>query len=642
MPDADFASVVRALLPGRSGKFVPRVAGVDQTVRRGRKRQETTNAFAAGKSGVTEQIGQGKGRRLDSWKAIAQYLQRDVRSVQRWEHARGLPVHRLPGEKSGAVFAYESELDAWLLSRGNEATSEARLPETRSVNPVAAVVFPEHAREPLKPSVIVWTAVSLGIVLLAFVGLRSRLFDLGTPQLQASPSIAVLPMENLSGDAAQDYFADGFTDELVTDLAQIRSLRVISRTSTMTYKGSRKSLPKIARELNVRYVLEGSVARIDQHVRVIAQLIDATTDSHVSARTYNADVKDIFDVQSEISRAIADDVRVDLSPEEKTRLTAIHAVDPEAHDLYLRASYQFAQQTPDSIRQSLALYRASAAKAPSFALAYVGIAQAEAALLQITAESPEETVRHEKESLGKALALDPHLGDARGLLAAIVYYHDWDWPRAEREFRLAIADGGQTPTEQRFGAVLATRGRFDEAIAHLQKSLELDPLGKSPRVSQFFGLYFRHKYAQARRELSDLLATSPDFMAGHVMMGLVAKMQHDCATADAQSDWMKRHYPSPVAEFVGALAAACRGNVVAAREDLEQAASWKGAGYASPYQIALGYASAGDREAALSYLEKSADMHEAQVLYIKVDPMFDSIRSDSRFIALERRVHLIP
>jgi TolB-like protein len=591
--------------------------------------------------GVTEQIGQGKGRRLDSWKAIAQYLDRDVRSVQRWEHERSLPVHRLPGDKTSAVFAYQAELDQWLLSRGNEPAPETTSSASSSGGHGGADLASQPVGRKASWSVLAWTAISLGIVLLAVVGMRLKLSDFRTPARLGFPSIAVLPMENLSGDATQGYFADGFTDELVTELAQIRSLRVISRTSTMTFKGSHKPLPEIARELNVRYILEGSVARDGQRVRVIAQLIDATTDTHVSARTYNSDVKDVFDIQSQISRAIADDVRIDLSPEEKTRLTAIHAVDPGAHDLYLKASYQFAQQTPDSIRRCLALFHAAAAKDPSFALAYVGIAQAEAALMQITAESPEEASRHEKDALAKALALDPHLGDARGLLASLVYYHDWDWPRAEREFNLALAEGAQAPTEQRFGAALSTRGRFEESNAHLQRALELDPLGRSPRVNLFLAYYFQRKYAEAYHEINEILTSSPDFLAGHIMLGLIATMQHDCDRAGIEATWIRTHVPSPLADFEWALANSCRGDFPGARRYLEQAAAWRGPGFASPYQIAMGYAAIHDSQSALDYLEKSADLREGQVLYIKVDPTFDSIRSDPRYIALEKRIHLV-
>jgi TolB-like protein len=621
---------------------VPRIGGADQTAWRGTRRQKTTTAFAAGNMGVTEQIGQGKGRRLDSWKAIAQFLDRDVRSVQRWEHGRGLPVHRLPGEKSGAVFAYEGELNDWLLSRGNEAAPDTTFAQTPSIAPAAVEVVSKPARRQLTPSVIGWTAVGLGIVLLALVGVRLRLSDLWAPPPPASPSIAVLPMVNLSGNAAQDYFADGFTDELVTELAQIRALRVISRTSTMAYKGSRKSLPEIARELGAKYVLEGSVARIGQHVRVIAQLIDAPTDTHISAHTYNADVKDVFDIQSRISRAIGDDVRLDLSPAEKARLATPREIDPEAHDLYLQASYQYAQQTPDSIRKSLALYRAAVAKAPRFAAAYVGIAQAEYALMTITAESPEEGEPRIKAALARALAIDPHLGEAHGLLAVLTYWRDWNWPEAEREYRLALAEGAQSQTERHFGLDLVTRGRFDEGMAHLQKSLELDPMGMSPRMSASFGYYFRRDYAEARRLTDEGLVQRPDFLAGHVLRGLVAMMQHDCAQTVADADWTGKHFPSPLADFESALAAACLGDVAAARNNLERMAASMAGPYITQYQLALGYAAIGDKETALSYVEKSVDAHEAQATYLKVEPLFESIRSDPRFVAQERRVGLLP
>ena len=590
---------------------------------------------------MTEQIGQGNGRRLDSWKAIAQFLDRDVRSVQRWEHERGLPVHRLPGEKASAVFAFESELNQWLLSRESEASSDAQPIGALQPGPTVAVSPSRSAKPGLTPSAIVWITISLAIVLLAFVGLRLWLSDRWSPPPPASPSIAVLPMQNLSGDASQDYFADGFTDELVTELAHIRSLRVISRTSVMTYKGSRKPLPEIARELNVRYILEGSVVRDGQRVRVIAQLIDADTDSHISARTYNADVKDVIDIQSQISRAIADDVRIDLSPQEKLRLALAHVVDPAAHDLYLKASYAYAQQTPASIRQSLDLYRAAAAKAPSFAAAYVGIAQAEFALLTITAESPDDATPRIKEALARALAIDPNLGDARGLLAVLTYWRDWNWPEAEREYRLALGEGAQSQTERHFGIDLITRGRFDEGLAHLQTALVLDPLAMSPRMSESFGYYFLRRYVDARHVVDEVLTRDPDFLAGHVLRSLSAMMQHDCSPVAADTAWMSSHFPSPLADFEATLSSVCRGDMMAARQSLGRMAAANGPTFASPYQLALGYAAIDDRNMALNYVEKSVNAHEGQATYLKVEPLFDRIRSDPRFIALEKRVHLV-
>jgi TolB-like protein/DNA-binding winged helix-turn-helix (wHTH) protein len=489
-----------------------------------------------------------------------------------------------------------------------------------------------------------WAVLVLAVIVVGLVAFpiarrfRSRAIGGGN----GIQSLAVLPLQNLSNDSGQDYFADGFTEELVTEIAQIRSLRVISRTSTMTYKGSKKPLPQIANELHANLILEGSVVRDGSRVRVTAQLINAQTDAHLWAKTYDGDVKDILDIQSRISRAIADDIRLDLSPEEKERLASIPTVDPEAHDLYLRASYQFALQTPASIRQSLDLYQQATAKDPSFAMAYVGIAQAEAALLQITAESVEDSIHHQKDALAHALAINPHLGDAHGMLASLIYVQDWDWPRAEHEFQLALAEGARAPTEQRYGSWLVTRGRFAEGTAHLQTALELDPLGKSPRVNQFFGLYFQRKYPEARQEVAETLESSPDWFAGHALLGLVSATQHDCAETEKQAQWMSQKYPSPVTDFELSLVSVCHGDAAQARTYLEHATAYKGPAFMSPYQLALGYAFAGDKESAISYLEKSADMRESQVLYIKVDPLFDGIRSEPRFLNLERRMGLEP
>lgn len=601
-----------------------------------------------------EPIGQGKGvqgaehtprtrpnpgRRLDSWKAIAQYLDRDVRSAQRWERDRRLPVHRLPG--GGAVFAYEGELDEWLTSGQVEASDgiEARTSTNAEVGFVegSAKNF-LGATTRLRLTLIV--AAVVGVTVLAFLAFLSRLNHNLATSFRPN-TIAVLPMQNLSGDLAEDYFVDGFTEELTTELAQVHALRVISRTSTMSYKGTKKPLPQIANELQVKYVLEGSVILDGPRVRVTAQLIDAPSDTHLWARSYDSDVKGVLDIQSQISRAIVTDVSLDLSPSERQRLASVPTVDADAHDLYLRASYQFGQQTPDSIRRSLELYRQAAAKDPSFAMAYLGIAQAEAAMLQITAESPGDAIETEKDALAKALAINPHLGDAYGLLASLSYYHDWDWPRAEHEFQAALAEGARAPTEQRYGSALITRGRFDEGTAHLQSALELDPLGKSPLVSQFYGFYFQRKYPEARRKLEGTLVSSPEWLAGHGLLSLVAATQRDCTEAEKQAQWMSQKYPSPFTDVLLSFASACRGDQVKARNHLEQAASYKGPAFVSPYQLALGYSFLGDKENALRYLQKSADIREPQVTYIKVDPLFDGLRSDPRYVALAQKLGLL-
>jgi TolB-like protein/DNA-binding winged helix-turn-helix (wHTH) protein/Tfp pilus assembly protein PilF len=532
-----------------------------------------------------------------------------------------------------------------IVDTGTNATTAAKA-EDRAVAPALTGELVTPAQPSRRVSPVLMGAMAL-LVGLAGLGLllwknHARQAKEDSSVARSDRSIAVLPMQNLSGDPSQEYFADGFTEELVTELAQVRSLRVISRTSAMQYKGTKKPLPQIARELHVGLVLEGSVLRSGNRVRVTAQLINALTDTHLWARTYDADVKDVLDLQSQISRAIVDDVRLDLSPEERERLASVPTVDPEAHDLYLKASYQYAQQTPDSLRQSLELYRAALNKEPTYALAYLGVALTENTMQQITAESPAEAVIHEKDALGKALAINPNLGDAHGMLAAITYFQEWDWPRADREFQLALQEGAHGLTEARYASALATRGRFSEAQAHVQSALDLDPLSRSLRVNQFFVLYFQRKYPEARQRLNDVLASNPDFFAGHALLGLVSTLQHDCLEASRQAEWSEKHFPAPVAEFEMAMASFCRGDERQARRYLEAAAASKGPAFASPYQLALGYALLNDKNAALSYLQKSAEAREGQILYLKYEPIFDGIRSDPRYIALQKKVGLDP
>ncbi len=315
-------------------------------------------------------------------------------------------------------------------------------------------------------------------------------------------------------------------------------------------------------------------------------------------------------------------------------------MNPEAQDLYFRAKYEAAKLTPESLRKSLELYRQSTLKDPSYAAAYLGIGQAEIALIQLTAETPKEGIERSRAALQKALELDPHSGEVRGTVAFIAYTWDWDWPRAEREFQLALKEGSPWLTQARYGWSLATRGRFEESRTHLRAAVDLDPLNPSPRFSEVLGLYLEHKFPEAKEKLVGMLNTNPDSLTAHIFLSVVAVVQHDCDDTAKQADWVGGKFDAPVSKAMLAFASACRGEQSKALQYLKEAGESKGPGYVSPYQLALGYALLHQKDAAISNLQKSAELHEGQILYLKYEPIFDEIRSDPRYVALEKKIGL--
>jgi TolB-like protein/DNA-binding winged helix-turn-helix (wHTH) protein len=290
-------------------------------------------------------------------------------------------------------------------------------------------------------------------------------------------SIAVLPMDNFSGDPGQEYFVDGMTDQLITDLAQFGSLRVISRTSVMRYKGTKKSLPEIARELNVDGIIEGSVMRSGQRVRIQAQLLYGPTDRHLWAQTYERDLGDVLAMQSEVAQAIAQQVKVQVTPQLQARLGSARPVNPEAYEAYLRGRYYLWNQftTAHPLNLAKGYFEEAIRKDPGFALAYSGLADAYAYLAFYRQMSPEPAFRAAEEAARHALTLDNNIGEAHDTLAMLSWRHNWDWEAAEREFDQAIALApSYSCAHEDHAAYLSFRGRRSEAEAEVAKSLELD------------------------------------------------------------------------------------------------------------------------------------------------------------------------
>ena len=509
--------------------------------------------------------------------------------------------------------------------------------------PTPVVVESEQVVRKVEPPVLprrnpalIWIAVC-ALVITAVGGVaywRMR-------QSSAGPlkSLVVLPFENYSKDSNNDYLADGFTEELTNQLAQWRELRVVARTSAYVFKGKAVDVRQIGRELNVDAVLEGSCVRQADRIKITAQLSRATDGYHLWSRSFEARSDDMLSVQDEMAQAIATAVH-GVGRDRPAPAAAFSTTNAAAHDLFMRASHEFSLHTPDSVKAGLDLLHQAIKLDPSYVRAYIMIERAEVALNRYTAQPPREGMERAKAALETALQLDPHSSDAHGDRGLIAYNYEWDWPRSEREFRLALDQGADATIHSFYGSILATRGRFEEAQREFRIAQDLDPLGMPPRVNQALALDLERRYADEIRVLRGALDTNPNQFDLHFTLGLVAGTTGDCKTAHSETGWAAQHFDAPVTRFgVAAVSAVCDGNKAPLLRFLEEAEKSQTA-FVSPYQLACAYAYLKKKDQAIAYLEKSADAKEGQIMYIKYAQAFDEIRSAPRFIALEKRVGL--
>jgi TolB-like protein/DNA-binding winged helix-turn-helix (wHTH) protein/Tfp pilus assembly protein PilF len=456
-------------------------------------------------------------------------------------------------------------------------------------------------------------------------------------------SIAVLPLKNLSGDPSEEFFVDGMTDQLITDLAKIGSLRVISGTSVMQYKGAKKGLPDIARELNVDAIVEGSAIRSGQRVRITAQLIQARTDQHLWAETYDRDLGDILNLQSEVSDAIAQQVRAQLTSTQQAQLHRGHAVNPAAYDDYLRGRLYFVNEytKPDSLKRAQRYFNESIQKDPDFALAYAGLADTYVYLAFAGALTKDQAERSAREALAKALKLDDSIGEAYDTLGALSWRFDWDWNAADRAFNraIALAPSYSCAHEDR-AAFLAMTGRRGEALAEIAKIQQLD-YSFSSAMTESETYYELRDYPNLIGASKRALLLDPKEWSQHYTLGIgyegTGRLQ------EAISEYQQAVAMSGDSETVVALAHALRATGKKAESektlrDLERKATKSSA---SPYTMATIYAGLGENEKAFEFLEKAYSEKSLDLpSYLKSDRLLDSLRSDRRFQDLLRRVGL--
>jgi TolB-like protein/DNA-binding winged helix-turn-helix (wHTH) protein/Tfp pilus assembly protein PilF len=455
-------------------------------------------------------------------------------------------------------------------------------------------------------------------------------------------SLAVLPLENLSGDASQGYFADGMTDELITDLSQISALRVISRTSVMVYKGARKPLPQIARELNVDAVVEGTVLRSGDRVRITAQLIDGSTDKHLWSQSYEGELRDTLALQNRVAGTIADQIRINLTPQEQAALKNVKVVNPEAYQSYLKGRYFWNKRTADGLKVALAYFNQSIEEDPKYAQAYSGLADTYALLgdWQYAVMTPKEAFPKAKAAAIKALELDNTLGEAHNSLAFILDGFDWDLDSGGKEFQRAIAlNPGYATAHHWYAWHLSLLGRYDEAIAEMRKAENLDPLSLIINADLAELLVLAHLYDESIRQSRKTIEMDPNFALAHnqLAQAYLKKHMYDEAVAELQKAvQLSGRSPTCIANLARAyVASGKRREAVQLLTELKKRSSPE---YSNALEIAMIYASFGDMDQAMNWLEKSYEERFNPGVLLR--PGLDPLRSDSRFQNLVRRVGL--
>jgi TolB-like protein/DNA-binding winged helix-turn-helix (wHTH) protein/Flp pilus assembly protein TadD len=455
-------------------------------------------------------------------------------------------------------------------------------------------------------------------------------------------SLAVLPLDNLSADASQNYFADGMTEELITDLAQISALRVISRTSVMVYKGARKPLPQIARELNVDAVVEGTVLRSGDQVRITAQLIEASTDKHLWSQSYEGELRDTLALQNKVARAIADQIRINLTPQEQAALKNVQVVNPQAYESYLKGRYFWNKRTADSLKVALAYFNQAIEEDAKYAQAYSGLADTYALLgdWQYAVMTPKEAFPKAKAAAIKALELDSALGEAHNSLAFVLDGFDWDFDSGGKEFRRAIElNPGYATAHHWYAWHLSLLGRYDEAIAEMRKAENLDPLSLIINADLAELLVLAHSYDESIQQSRKTIEMDANFALAHnqLAQAYLQKHMYDEAVAELQKAvQLSGGSPTCIANLARAyVVSGKRSEAVKLLTELKKRSN---PGYSNASEIAMIYASLGDTAQAMNWLEQGYEERFNPGVLLR--PGFDHLRSDPRFQNLVHRIGL--
>ena len=455
-------------------------------------------------------------------------------------------------------------------------------------------------------------------------------------------SLVVLPFENRSGDPAQEFFADGMTDALITDLAQIEALRVISRTSAMRFKGTHPPLSELARDLHVDGVVEGSALQVGDRVRITVQLVDVATDRSLWAKSYERSLTDILALQSEVAHAIADEIRIQVTPDERARLRSKGAVNPRAHVAYLQGSFLWNRFTSESVKEAIRRFEEALAIDPNYAAAYAGLADSYIMLANHHILPPREGYSLGRKAAERGLSLDESLAELHTSLGWIHRLFDWDWPAAERAcLRTIQLNPGYAFGRSRYALLLSGIGRHEEAIAQAERAHELDPLNLVTFTVVGDTLFFARRFDRSVASYRKCLELDPNFGAAHTDL---ARSLEQVGRADEAVEEFVRGTTGPdgVPRPSSGLAIlyARAGKMDEARATLEAVKSLAQKEFVSPYGIASYYAVTGDNDRALDWLEKAYSERDGTLVWLKVHPRLDGLRGEPRFRDLLARLRL--
>jgi TolB-like protein/DNA-binding winged helix-turn-helix (wHTH) protein/Flp pilus assembly protein TadD len=486
-------------------------------------------------------------------------------------------------------------------------------------------------------------AVALAIMIVAVAmnvgGIREKWVRAAPAQSRTIGSLAVLPLEDLSSDPAQQYFADGITDELITDLAQIANLKVISRTSTIQYKGTKKSIPQIGKALGADALIEGTVERDANRVRIRVQLIDAASDHHLWARTYDRELRDVLLLQSEAARDIAQEIRGQVGPTQSNAAVAT-AVNPEAYEAYLKGRYFLNKRSAEGMKTGSGYFEQAIAKDPQFALAYAGLADCYSLLGSDTLPASVASAKARTAAL-KALELDPSIAEGHTALAVVHFYYDWNWSDTERELQQAIhLNPNYAAAHHWYSAYLSAMGRSPEATQEAERAHELDPLSPSITISMATQYRNARRYDRAVELLSAVLELDPNFAPAHQGLGKTYEAMGlwNLAIEEFQKAAALTHDPESLAGLAYAYSAS--GNRAAAIKIAEQLQAQSARSFVSPFEMAAVFTGLGEKDKAFSYLNQAYRERDSRLPFLAIDRWFDSLHSDSRFIDLCHRIGL--